>query len=266
MVDFPAAEPAAASVTGRTLSLAGRLLLPAMVVIVAASAASASAVQTITARGLLCGLAYLAVVLVLAARARLAPPALHQPSWVRVRSAIPAVNGVAGAMASVGGLWYISRHSVVLVRGGNTVHQWPWLPGWLAALAMLVIAAWAVLRLRSGRPPVWVENRLLAVVVGSVALFLITSRMPGQLGKFQGFDDAQNLVGANLLGKGYFPWRDMMFIHGLWADVLQSTIGFSVFGDTRWGGFAGASMLLVPLAGSSSTCSPSGSHAPTAGS
>ena len=218
-----------------------------LVVVVAASARSNGHHHGITVRGLLCGLAYLVGVTLLSAAIsglRMRP---NQLWWVQVRSAIPAINGIAGAMAAIFGLWYVSRHSVVVVLRDNSVHPWPWLPGWLAALGMLAAAAWGVMRLRHGPTPVAVEKRLLAVVVGAVAVFLITSRMPGQLGRFQGFDDAQNLVGANLLGKGYFPWRDLLFIHGLWMDALQSTLGFSVFGDTRWGSNAGSMVLLTPV-------------------
>ena len=164
-----------------------------------------------------------------------------------MKSATAAVNGVAGAMVSILGLWSVSQHSFVAVQSSHSVDRWPWLPGWLAVLGALAAASWGVLRLRSGRSPVAVEKRLLAIVVGAAAVFLIVSRMPGQLGRFQGFDDAQSLVGANLLGKGYFPWRDQLFIHGLWMDSLQSAVGFGVFGDTRWGSAAGGMVLIVPL-------------------
>jgi hypothetical protein len=242
MLDIPADEPA----VGPALAVAARLLLPAGVIAVAASTGAAHRHQPITTAGLLAGLAYVAGVLVLAAllgrgRARSGPL-----RWVQVRPEIPAVNGIAGAVACVAALWYVSQHSVVVVRSTHQIQHWPWLPGWLAALGVLAIAAWAAARLRGGRPALAVESRLLAVVVGAVAVFLITWQMRGQLGRFYGFDDAQSLVGANLLSKGYFPWRDQMFIHGLWPDALQSTVGFTVFGDTRWGSVVGGTVLLIP--------------------
>ena len=257
MLDLPPAEPVAELgaepgagrgwMTSQALGMAARLLLPALVVVVAASARSTSDHQKITHHGLLPGLAYLVGVLVLAvaiARLRTRPSPLR---WAQVRSAIAAVNGIGGAMASVFGLWFVSRHSVVVVLNDNSAHHWPWLPAWLAGLGMLIIAAWGLLRLRSGRPPAAVEKRLLAVVGGAAAIFLVTSRIPGQLGAFQGYDDAMDLVGAHLLSQGYFPWRDIMLIHGPWTDALRATIAFSVFGNTRWGGDAGGTVLLGPL-------------------
>ena len=251
MLAMPADEPATGPVDGPVLAAAARLLLPAGIVAVAASTGSAHH-QRISTAGLACALAYLAAVLGLAAAIAWRPGrsgatgAAGPLRWTQLRSAIPAVNGVAGAIASVAALWYVSQHSVVVVRSIHRVQHWPWLPGWLAALGVLAIAAWAAVRLRGGRPAPAVETRLLAVVAGSVAVFLITWQMRGQLGRFYGFDDAQSLVGANLLGRGYFPWRDQMFIHGLWPDVLQSTLSFSVFGDSRWGGVVGGTVLLIP--------------------
>jgi hypothetical protein len=253
--DLTAAEPSLAraeadvpaqAAVWPTLGVAARLLLPALVVAVAASARSNSNHQGITPPGLACGLVYLVGVPVLAAAITWVCVRPGPLRWAQLRSAIAPVNGIAGAMASVFGLWFISRHSVVVVLSDDRAQHWPWLPGWLAGLGMLVIAAWGVLRLRGGRIPAAVERRLLSVVVGAASVFLITSRLPGELGRFQGFDDAMNLVGARLLSKGYFPWRDFLFIHGLWTDALQGTVGFTVFGDTRWGSQAGTAVLLIP--------------------
>ena len=71
--------------------------------------------------------------------------------------------------------------------------------------------------------------------------------IPGALGGFQGFDDAQNLTGANLLQHGYFPWRDFQFIHGFYVDVLESLIGFHIFEATAWGSAAAYTVILTPL-------------------
>jgi hypothetical protein len=255
MLDMPAAEldpqavePVTETGAGPVLAVVARLVLPALVVVVAASARSTSDHQGTSAVGLLCGLAYVLGVLILAAAISWVRTRPSRLRWAQVRSAIRAINGIGGAMAAVVGLWFVSLHSVVFVRSGHHAQYWPWLPAWLAAVGMLAIAAWGVLRLRGGRPPAAVEQRLLAVVVGAAAVFLITSQLPGQLGKFKGgFDEAQNLVGAHLLSKGYFPWRDFLFIHGLWLDGLQSTLGFSIFGSTRWGSAAGSAVLFAPL-------------------
>jgi hypothetical protein len=106
---------------------------------------------------------------------------------------------------------------------------------------------WAARQLRGGRAPRDVERTLLAVVVGAIALFLMMSTLPGQITHFQGFDDAQEMAGASLLARGYFPWRDLLFIHGLFGDVLTGSFGRAIFGDTIWGIFAFHSVILIPL-------------------
>ncbi len=242
-----ATEPTEQAGPRQTLSLIVRMLPPALVVQFAATAGSTTSGIGISDLGLLCFACYLLGVLAVAAGLSWVGTRPRAPQWADVRSEIPAVNGIAGAMAAVAGLWFVSLHTAVVVRSGDHVQHWPWLPGWLALAGIIVIAAWGLERLRGGRPAAAVEQRLLAVVVGSAAVFLIASRLPGQLGGFEGFDDAQSLVGAHLLSHGYFPWRDFMFIHGLWMDVLQGTLAFAIFGTTRWGNAAFTSVLLVPL-------------------
>lgn len=252
--DMPAAEPdllapGSSRETGPrlTLSMLLRLLLPTVVVVFAVTAGSATYGLGISEVGLFCGIAYLLAVLMIAVGVNWARTRSLAPQWAEVRSEIPAVNGIAGAAAAVVGLWFVSQHTAVVVRSDHHVQHWPWLPGWLALAGIVVIAAWGLLRLRGGRAAVAVEQRLLAVVVGSAAVFLVSSSLPGRLGWFEGFDDSQNLVGAHLLSQGYFPWRDFMVFHGVWLDALQTLFGFAVFGSTRWASAAITTVLLVPL-------------------
>jgi hypothetical protein len=235
-----------ATPVGQALSLIGRLILPAGVVVLEASTHSTLTPARIDGFAIICGLCYLAGVFALAGlliwRHHRAGALVSQ-----ARKAIAEVNGVAGAAAAVAGLWFVSRHSVVLVHSDHAAHRWPWLPWWLALCGVLAILGWAAWRLRAGVNPVRVEGRLLTVVVGAVLVFLTFSALPGQLSGFQGFDDAQSLVGANLLAHGLFPWRDQLFIHGLYVDVLQGNIGFALFGDTRWAGVAVLNVVLSPL-------------------
>jgi hypothetical protein len=247
MRDVAVADVPAATPVGRALSMIGRLLLPAGVVMLEASTHSTLTTARIDRLAIICALCYLVGVFALAGlliwRRRGAGTLVSQ-----ARIAIAEVNGVAGAAAAVVGLWFVSRHSVVLVLSDHTARGWPWLPSWLALFGVLAIIGWAAWRLRAGVNPVHVEGRLLTVVVGSVLVFLTFSVLPGQLGAFAGFDDAQDLAGANLLNHGLFPWRDLLFIHGLYVDVFRGNIGFALFGDTRWGVYAGQSVVLGPMA------------------
>jgi hypothetical protein len=240
-------EPAENTELRPTLSMLMRLALPAVVVLFAMRVGFGNQGPGAAEVSVLSGIAYVLVVLMVAAGVSWVNNRPQAPRWAQVRSETSAVNGIAGAMAAVGGLWFVSQHTVVTVGSDHHVQHWPWLPGWVALAGIIVIAAWGMWRLRGGRAAAAVEQRLLAVVVGSAAVFLITSRLPGHLGGFVGFDDAQNLVGAHQLSMGYFPWRDFQFAHGLWQDALEGMISFGIFGSTRWGSVAGSGVLFIPL-------------------
>lgn len=156
------------------------------------------------------------------------------------------VNAAAEALVAFGALWLASRRTVVVLQNG-TSHHWQWLPWWLAALGAAAAWVWIAHQLRRGRESGPTEQRLRYVVLGSAAMYLIVAAIPGPVGSFQGFDDAQNLTGAALLQRGYFPWRDFTFIHGFWTDVVSALIGFHIFEPTSWGSQAGTDLVLRPL-------------------
>ena len=159
--------------------------------------------------------------------------------------ALSAVNGVGGAIAAVLSLWFVSAHTVVQTTTGT--RAWPWLAWWLPVLGVVAIGWWAGRQLRSGRAAHDVELTLLTVVIGAIALFLSMSMLPGPILRFVGFDDALDATGASLLARGYFPWRDFLFIHGLYTDVLTGSLGRAIFEDSIWGVDAVHTVILVPL-------------------
>src|SRR6266566_6763401 len=48
--------------------------------------------------------------------------------------------------------------------------------------------------------------------------------------------------------QGYFPWRDVLPVHGLLQDQLSSGVGWLAFANSVWGARAGRTILLLPLA------------------
>jgi hypothetical protein len=226
------------------LGVALRLLLPAAVLVLAIS--SPSTTTGLTGAGFVAGTCYLAGVLALAAG--LATLRSDPWSWPVARDTLAVVNGVAGSVAALLGLWLVARHTAVRVIADDRLTPWRWLPGWwVVVVGAVAVLGWVVWRRRGGTSAAAVEYRLLSVIVGSVLVFLITAALSGMLGYFQGFDDAQDLAGSNLLAQGYFPWRDLTFIHGLWADVLRGSFGTAVFENSRWGELAGDTVLVNPL-------------------
>ncbi len=223
--------------------LALGVFAPAAVVGLAVAARGTGIDLTATA----CGVAY--VLLVLGAAALW--PRLPKPQWPRQRPAtfadgLALVNGLGGAIVSVLALWFVSEHTFIQSAQGVRTY-WPWLPQWLALPAIAGIIAWTVWQARKGRSAQSIERALLVVVVGAIALFLLYARIPSPGSWFQGYDDAQEMAGALLFDRGYFPWRDLLFIHGFLPDVLNGSVGFNVFADSIWGVMAGQTLLLVPF-------------------
>jgi hypothetical protein len=226
----PTAPPAPDGASWGTLA---RILFSAAVVVVACSARSGRTDLLAIAAGVV----YVALVVAVAEmRAR---------SDGQRGRALSTVNGVGGAIAAVLSLWFVSAHTVVQTATGT--RTWPWLVWWVPVLGVVAIGWWSARQLRAGRPARDVELTLLTVVVGAIALFLAMSVLPGQVTQFQGFDDAAEMAGASVVAQGYIPWRDVLFVHGVFPDVLTGSLGRAIFGDSIWGVFAVHTAILVPL-------------------
>jgi hypothetical protein len=158
---------------------------------------------------------------------------------------ISLVNSAA-ALLLVPGLYFISRSSAVSVISDHHVAHYPWLPLWLATtFSAISLGLW--IRWQRQCTPRTAESNVLLWIVGPVLLFLATANLPGALGPFQGFDDAQNLAAPQLVfGHGLLPWRDLFIVHGLLGDVFSGAIGMVVFGNSRWGVAAGGNVFVLP--------------------
>jgi hypothetical protein len=227
----PTAPPTPDGASWGTLA---RILLPAAVVVTACGARTGH----IDLLAVATGVAYVALVAVVA------------EVWARRTGgqrwrALSTVNGVGGAVAAVLSLWFVSAHTVVQTATGT--RSWPWLVWWLPVLGVVAIGWWSARQLRGRHTARDVELTLLTVVVGAIALFLTISVLPGQITYFQGYDDAQAVAFASVVARGYFPWRDVLFVHGVFPDVLTGTLGRAIFGDSIWGVFAVHSVILVSL-------------------
>jgi hypothetical protein len=61
------------------------------------------------------------------------------------------------------------------------------------------------------------------------------------------FHEGEGLAAARLTSAGYFPWRDLMSIHGFFQDSLSPLVGMHLLENTRWGVEAGRALILDPL-------------------
>ncbi|HUI02700.1 MAG TPA: hypothetical protein VLZ77_04110, partial [Acidimicrobiales bacterium] len=231
-----------------------RASLPALVVALEVSVVSSPRARDVSAGGIVAGAAYLVVVVVLGLlllRLQARPGAARQgPAWSAraLATTMSAVDSILG-VTTVFLLYGVSLRTSIAVGTAPRVVHYPWFPLWLAVVASLALGWWTVgaLRRRTGHAAiVGVEARTLTIV-GAIAIFMTTASLPGALGGFSGFDDAQFLAGPQLVFvHGLTPWSQFVPFHGLLFDVFGSVVGMVVFGNTRWGAVAGQSLFLLP--------------------
>ncbi len=243
--DPPGPADAASSPTTYGVWVAA-LAVPGFLVWYAASLAGAAPGSGFTRAGFLVGALYVVLVVLVtwAVRAGLARRrASEPPSSTEVLTGLSALMGAVLAPAVAA---WASGHSVALEIDGSESH-WPWLPWWVAGAAALGVLGWVVWSLHRGADPVGCERRVRMLWLGPTLVALLTMALPPALGLLEGFDDSQSVLGADLLTRGYFPWRDFVFIHGLFEDGLRSWVGWQVFEPTIWGALGSYSMIFAPL-------------------
>lgn len=236
------------------VTIAARISLPALVVALEASASSSVHSVRFGLTGLFAGLGYAVGVILIATLLPQASRALvgirSGPELRRFATRIAAVNSVALLLVVVLCAAVSATTNVVVAQPARVVH-YPWLPWWLALLLALALGAWTVRELRRSNSTVQlrrVEGMMLAVIAGTALVFLAVASLPGALGAFGGFDDAQYLAGAQLtFVHGLLPWRDVYLLHGMIEDVFDGVIGFAVFSHSRWGAAAGQSLIVYPI-------------------
>jgi hypothetical protein len=161
---------------------------------------------------------------------------------------LATVNVLASPLAVLG-LYPVSEATKMRVLATGNVHEYPWFPLWLAlpiTACLLAVAVVAVRRAAAGSHVRSLERRFLLLVPAPALLFLVLAYLPGELGPIDFFHEGEGLAAAQLTADGAFPWRDLIFIHGLLQDVVTPAVGLEIFGDTRWGTVAGTSVLVIP--------------------
>ena len=145
----------------------------------------------------------------------------------------------------------VSTNTEVIVQADHRIVHFRWFPLWLGLVATVAAFAYFLLRVRRSSNPEAVqdlERQSLIFIVGPILLFLLTAVLPGELGQLNGFDDAQAIVGANLMfHHGLWPWRDILLLHGFLDDGLYGQLGLWVLSPSAWGARAGELLIVIPL-------------------
>lgn len=166
-------------------------------------------------------------------------------SW---RTALSRLNSLAIPF-TIFGVYGISRASHVVEHDGSLTFC-NWFSGWLAIALFALAMGWTLRRLASAKNEgdlAKVECSLLLVVLIPVLIYLLNAFIPRGMDAVQFYHEGESLVPARLIQKGFFPWRDFVFVHGLLQDPLMAMLGQKLFQSSAWGAWAGRGLVWSPL-------------------
>jgi hypothetical protein len=165
--------------------------------------------------------------------------------WERVA----AVNLFAAPL-TVLTLFALSQQTEIRVLASGRVFEYRWFPWWFAApvaILLFAVVARVARRTTSGEQVRELEGRAVLLIAAPVLLWVVVATLPGEIGVIDFFHEGEFMAATDLAAKGAVPWRDMIFVHGLLSDFVAPLIGFASFENTRWGYYAGASMIVAPV-------------------
>ena len=165
-----------------------------------------------------------------------------------IDQATAAVNAIFAGFSLL--VLAVASHAAVIkvVAPPSTAH-YPFAPAWALIAAGLIAGAVVTVLIVRSAPARWrrIELVTLLSLVSGVAVYLLIAQMAGQQGPPDLFHDGERLGASRLVSTGAFPWRDILFPHGLLSDVGLPALDRSAIDDSRWGMFAGRAMLEAPL-------------------
>ena len=235
------------------LGLLVRIGLPAVAVGLEVSASRAPGFRVPTRVGFTVGCLYFVAVLLISAlisRRSRASQRARRTKGLPIEGWGAELFRCAAALSVVPLLAVVSYSTKVIVESDHRVAHYQWLPVWFVVPWTVALGVWIGLRARRARSaptPGSLERSVVTLVVAPVLIFLCVAGLPGAFGHFQGFDDSQGLAAPQLVFHGFFPWKDLFFIHGLMADVFQYGLGMAIFVNDRWGASAGSSLFVSPI-------------------
>ena len=163
------------------------------------------------------------------------------------RSALNAVVASAALLAVAAA----AAATHVRITGPDLSVDYAFAPVW-ALLVVALIPVAVVCRVLWRTPAErWprVEAWTLMIVVAPVFIYLGLAFIRGDHQPPLDFFHDGERVGAShlVLDAGRFPWRDLLFIHGLQVDVVFPGLDMAAIEHSRWGWFTGQALIERPL-------------------
>jgi hypothetical protein len=143
----------------------------------------------------------------------------------------------------------ISRETWVALLQPPSIQRYAPIPLGVTLGLLGMGLVWAVLRLRrvgTAADLRRLETVSVLLIVVPVLLLTYTAAISRPLAAVDLFHQGEFVGAAHLVSHGAFPWRDVLFIHGLLQDVFIPWLGFLTFGRTIWGAWSGLAFWATP--------------------
>jgi hypothetical protein len=143
-------------------------------------------------------------------------------------------------------LFFISQNTGWQSAPGIIVHaRWFPLPILIAAeFFLLAFGSWC---LTTGAGRQVFDKYFIRFLSAPALIFLLIADLPGARLLGDEFHSGEKLAPLVLGLRGLWPWRDFLFVHGIWDDFLQFYIPARLWEPTLRAGVAGTPLLFGPI-------------------
>jgi len=142
-------------------------------------------------------------------------------------------------------LFHISQHTGWQTSSG-IVHT-RWFPVPVLIAAELLVVAFGIKCLRRADGARFFDRHLVRFILVPALIYLFTASLPGVRVLGSDFHGGERLVPLTLGLRGALPWRDFLFVHGVWDDFLQLYLGARLWEPTLRAGAAAVPLLFGPI-------------------
>jgi hypothetical protein len=191
----------------------------------------------------------LPVTLAYVAMARVAAAGVARVTNRTVSEALAALNATVASFGLLGVAVASESIHVDVESLGHPV-AYDIAPFWaLLAVAVGVAACVGVFVWRGPAPRAGVVERwAMLVVCLPVFVYLTIAWVSGALAAPDLFHEGERLGGADLVfNEGEFPWRDVLFAHGVYYDSVFPALNTAAIDASRWGQDAAIHLIERPL-------------------
>lgn len=143
-------------------------------------------------------------------------------------------------------LFFISQNTGWRSGAGDIVHA-RWFPVPVLTAAEILIVAFGIKGLmRSGGVDIF-DRYLVRLILIPTLIYLLIAVLPSARLLGDEFHSGEKLAPLSLGLRGAVPWRDFLFVHGVWDDFLQLYIAARLWEPTLRAGVAGTPLLFGPV-------------------